>query len=289
MNRHNVGDRGIAGRKFEERAGSARLSSGEHLSRRFGRGLGVSGTVPAVGHELVELGLVFGVPQPFEKILELTLLVLKPAQGLLTIFIEGATAGSATWPHPPYKTKNIYARICCLPREFEQQSYEMLWTRPLGAIGPEMVTPRPRRLPRRFAVVRRIEWSSSLEIGAGEIDDDHRRLVALMQEVESAIEQQDQKLCRAKIQTFIDAAADHFAKEEIFLARIGFPTIDEHKFYHLSLLTRANELQRTCAAGVSEPDARICYDQVAEFLIDDVIRGDIGIKEFLDRISGAAM
>ncbi len=97
--------------------------------------------------------------------------------------------------------------------------------------------------------MRRIEWSSSLEIGAGEIDDDHRRLVALMQEVGSAIEQQDQKLCRAKIQIFIDAAADHFAKEETFLARIGFPTIDEHKFYHLSLLTGANELREHAPPG----------------------------------------
>ena len=131
--------------------------------------------------------------------------------------------------------------------------------------------------------MRRIEWSTSLEIGAEEIDDDHRRLVALMQKVESAIEQGNHPLCRITIQTFIDAASDHFAKEEAFLARIGFPDIDDHKFYHLSLLTRANELQRTCDTGVSEPHARICYDQVAGFLIDDVIRGDLGIKEFLDR------
>ena len=134
--------------------------------------------------------------------------------------------------------------------------------------------------------MRRIEWSSSLEIGAGEIDDDHRGLVTLMQKVESAIAQENHPLCRNAIQAFIDAASDHFAKEEAFLARIGFPDIDDHKFYHLSLLTRANELRRTCDTGLSEPHARVCYDQVAAFLIDDVIRGDLGIKEFLDCHSG---
>jgi hemerythrin len=34
---------------------------------------------------------------------------------------------------------------------------------------------------------------------------------------------------------------DHFAEEETFLARFGFPKIDEHLFDRLSLLTRANE------------------------------------------------
>ena len=130
--------------------------------------------------------------------------------------------------------------------------------------------------------MRRIEWSSSLEIGDEEIDNDHRRLIAAMQEVEAAIEQGNHHLCRIKIQAFIDAASDHFAKEEAFLARIGFPDIVNHKFYHLSLLTRANELRRSCGAGLSEPRARVCYDQVAGFLIDDVIRGDMSIKEFLD-------
>src|SRR5690349_16611365 len=56
------------------------------------------GAGAAVGHELVELGLVLGGAQLVEELAEFALILLEAAQGLLAIFVEGdvAARGVAT-------------------------------------------------------------------------------------------------------------------------------------------------------------------------------------------------
>ena len=58
----------------------------------MGLGLRAFGTTAAVGHELVELGLVLGVAQALEELAELALLLLEPVQGFRAILVEGAVA-----------------------------------------------------------------------------------------------------------------------------------------------------------------------------------------------------
>src|SRR5664280_155761 len=48
--------------------------------------------VAALGHELVELGLVLGEAQAIEKFAELTLLFLKTLQRIAAVFVEGVVA-----------------------------------------------------------------------------------------------------------------------------------------------------------------------------------------------------
>src|SRR5262252_361333 len=68
--------------------------------RWFGRSTSLRRTVAALRHELVELGLVLGVPQAIKEIAELALLLFKPPKRLGAIFIEGAIA-AGRWVAPP--------------------------------------------------------------------------------------------------------------------------------------------------------------------------------------------
>jgi len=51
-----------------------------------------TGSVAALGHELVELGSVFSESQALQEFLELALLFFEPAQGIGAIVIECAVA-----------------------------------------------------------------------------------------------------------------------------------------------------------------------------------------------------
>src|SRR5690625_383142 len=53
---------------------------------------GITSIATTLRHELVELGLVLGLPQALEEIEELLLLFLEPPQRLFAILIEGAVA-----------------------------------------------------------------------------------------------------------------------------------------------------------------------------------------------------
>ena len=52
----------------------------------------VTGAIPPLGHELVELGPVFGKAQPLQKLLKLALFFLKSAQSVGAIFVESTIA-----------------------------------------------------------------------------------------------------------------------------------------------------------------------------------------------------
>src|SRR6202022_253844 len=61
------------------RSGALRLIGGPRLAT-------------ALGHELIEFDLVLGVPQAVEKRLELALLFLEAAHGLVAVFVKSAVA-----------------------------------------------------------------------------------------------------------------------------------------------------------------------------------------------------
>jgi hypothetical protein len=50
------------------------------------------GTAAALGHELVELGLVLGVTQTVEKLLELALFFFEASQSFDAVFVKGVVA-----------------------------------------------------------------------------------------------------------------------------------------------------------------------------------------------------
>src|SRR5687767_9848259 len=70
----------------EIRSGSGRLLAVDDRALRL---------VAAVGHELVELGLVLGLAQAVEEIAELLLLFLEALQRLGAVFVEGGIAARA--------------------------------------------------------------------------------------------------------------------------------------------------------------------------------------------------
>ena len=62
------------------------MGSGFRLRRR------ALGPPAALGHELIEFGLVLGMTQAVEKILELALFFFSAAQGFRAVFVKGAIA-----------------------------------------------------------------------------------------------------------------------------------------------------------------------------------------------------
>src|SRR5712672_2292854 len=70
------------------------------LELRFRRAVRLGRPVTAFRHELVEFGLVLGVPQPVKEIAELALLLLEPAQRLGAVFIKGAIAAGPLMAPP---------------------------------------------------------------------------------------------------------------------------------------------------------------------------------------------
>jgi len=125
-------------------------------------------------------------------------------------------------------------------------------------------------------------WYDGYEIGVDFIDDDHRRLLHIMQDIRSAILGEDYSQCTKLLYKLLDESRSHFKREEEFLAETGYLGLAEHHKYHQELLVQADTTRKICEGIQEKHNLQECFDGMALFLIDDILGGDIKFKPFVE-------
>jgi hemerythrin len=82
-----------------------------------------------------------------------------------------------------------------------------------------------------------IEWSNALSVGVKEIDDQHKRLIEMLNELNNAIHGGWGKEARKDvIDRLIEYTRVHFATEESLMTLSGYPDTEAHKKQHENLI-----------------------------------------------------
>ena len=76
-------------------------------------------------------------------------------------------------------------------------------------------------------------WNDKLSVGVASIDEDHRKLIGLIDELYEGLQSGHSKevLCGV-LDRLVDYTQYHFEREEGFLRKTGYPEIAEHKKEH---------------------------------------------------------
>lgn len=94
------------------------------------------------------------------------------------------------------------------------------------------------------------EWADDMVIDGGPIDEDHRLLVDLVNELHSATSRGAGQVVVASIlRRTIDSTREHLAREEHIMAQHGFPDLEAHKQGHDSFMESLYALERQLQAG----------------------------------------
>jgi hemerythrin len=89
-----------------------------------------------------------------------------------------------------------------------------------------------------------IEWNDELSVGIQEIDEQHKVLVGLVNEMHDAIHaRKGSEAAREILQRLADYTKIHFAVEESLFRIFEYPGYEEHKAQHDELIKEINELQ----------------------------------------------
>lgn len=126
-----------------------------------------------------------------------------------------------------------------------------------------------------------LQWSESYELGVEEIDSEHKIMFGFVADVEKAIERGDLDECSALVDRFIESSQTHFENEEKLLAREEYPDIVNHCDYHKSLVQRARDLKAICEEEIKAGKIENCYLEMIDLLLDDIVKGDLQIKSYL--------
>ena len=114
----------------------------------------------------------------------------------------------------------------------------------------------------------RIIWQDEWNSGHAGVDLEHRRLVALGNELLDAVSSRSPKArreIRDRLELLLAHIRAHFESEEALMRQIGYPEVDRHVQAHQKLLSRSIEMM------VSQGSRRRTYAAILSFLVDEVI------------------
>lgn len=94
-----------------------------------------------------------------------------------------------------------------------------------------------------------MEWSSDLDTGIAVIDTQHRRIVDLINELNTANESGDPKITNHVLAELVDYTVSHFSFEEELQLKANYPFYKAHKRVHEVFTKRVKEFQERAAAG----------------------------------------
>ena len=95
-------------------------------------------------------------------------------------------------------------------------------------------------------------WTENLSVGVGVLDNDHKRLVGMVNELYDAMQAGHGKESLGRIlNDLVHYTKVHFAREEKLFAETGYPGMAPHKQEHDTLTGQVLDVQRKYASGAN--------------------------------------
>lgn len=127
-----------------------------------------------------------------------------------------------------------------------------------------------------------IEWNSRLETGIAAVDDDHRGLVRLINQLDDMLAARaDLVGIGVVIDAVIEFAEHHFLREEEMMVRLGYPDSASHGANHAGFSHRLGARLAGCMIDPSPDSIGSLQDHLQSWLVDHILTEDMRFAEFL--------
>lgn len=88
-----------------------------------------------------------------------------------------------------------------------------------------------------------VSWNSTLSVGHDEMDNQHKKLVELLNKLHSAMtEGQGREIVGRTLTELVRYTRVHFAAEEQVMKMAGYPELESHRELHAKLTEQAQQL-----------------------------------------------
>jgi hemerythrin len=88
-----------------------------------------------------------------------------------------------------------------------------------------------------------VAWNDRYNTGIRVIDDQHQELFRLVEGLRTSVQSgADRQAIEALLTDLVSCSERHFASEESFMGRFGYPDLTQHMSEHASMLTSLQEL-----------------------------------------------
>lgn len=132
-----------------------------------------------------------------------------------------------------------------------------------------------------------VEWSDRLAVGVREIDEQHKRLVDLINDFSDAMYSGNGKhVLGAALMALEEYASHHFHTEERLMERHGYAESAEHKHGHALFSATIRRLRHRFDSGHAEIAVEVLFF-LREWLVTHILKADRELGRAVSR-SGVA-
>lgn len=136
--------------------------------------------------------------------------------------------------------------------------------------------------PIRMEYLNVLEWTDKMSVGSEALDEDHKRLIGMLKELNIALKAGSPAETIRDIMTELSAYADyHFAAEERVLRMARYEGLEEHIEAHNKWRERLVEMKTTLEGKADRRSALKLSDFLSDWLIRHILGDDQKFKPAL--------
>lgn len=130
-----------------------------------------------------------------------------------------------------------------------------------------------------------LEWSDKFSVDIISIDEQHKELIALSQELLNVLSMENVPLSEKQtaFKALVDHALDHFAYEERLMRNIGYPRLAEHIEEHNELRAEIDTIATDVLEGKGIDDWKGLVSMVQVWVLRHIMHSDLGIRDYIQR------
>ena len=127
-----------------------------------------------------------------------------------------------------------------------------------------------------------MDWNDKLSVGVEMIDGDHKKLVAMVNELHDAVrEARGKEVLGRVLDGLIAYTKTHFGREEVEMTKFKYPRAPEHFKEHAALAAKVIEVQTKYKAGNSAVLSMEVMAFLRDWLLKHIQASDRALGVFL--------
>jgi hemerythrin-like metal-binding protein len=129
---------------------------------------------------------------------------------------------------------------------------------------------------------RLIEWKDRYSVGNDGIDDDHKKIIEIINNLHSNLKNfSEQDVIKDIIARLFEYTQYHFAREESILEKANYPDLEKHRAVHRSLTEKTQELTDQLMHNSQGVPLRT-MSFLKDWWIDHIIVMDLKYKKYIE-------
>jgi hemerythrin len=126
-----------------------------------------------------------------------------------------------------------------------------------------------------------MQWQPSFKIGVDLLDDQHKKLFGLFNDLKAAINEKNMyQQMGITLKYIVAYTKEHFQSEEQYMKEVGYPHYEEQKALHTDLIKQVTNLILKIKKGEYLLSSQLA-DFLSKWLSDHILKEDLKVKLFI--------